>query len=316
MKNIIGEIKKLVLSSKTAIIASHIDPDGDTLGSMIGLAIILKRVGLDCVMYSQDGVPNTYKFLSHSDEVVNKAPKTEFDLLIAVDSSDISRIGEHKINAKKIINIDHHPDNTNFGDINFVELLSAVAEQIYHIAIEFGVKIDEEIAEALYVSIITDTGNFKYSNTLPSTFYVAGELVNAGANPFKLANQVYENQSVSSFKLLAKALESMEVVKNSKVAYSVITHQMIVDVQARGDDFVGIIDHLRSLKNVEVAVLFREEEREKYKINFRSKGSVNVSKIAKELGGGGHVKASGCIVSGRLEEVKNKVLNLLLPEIK
>jgi len=314
VKKVIADIKQLVQSSKTAILAAHVDPDGDTLGSMIGLALILKKLGLKCTLYSADGIPKTYRFLPHAEEVLNHPPKAEFDLLITVDASDISRIGSRKISAKKIINIDHHPDNTNFGDINYVELLSAVAEQVYNLAREFGVEIDKEIANLLYISIITDTGNFRYSNTLPSTFEVARELVEHGANPSVCATQVYDNHSVEGLKILALALLNIKTVKKGRVVYSIITHQMIVECGAHGEDLVGIIDHLRTVETAEVAIMFREEERDKYKINFRSKGAVNVSKIAKSFGGGGHVQASGCVIEGEGEEIIKKVLDRVLKE--
>ncbi len=316
MPNEIDQIKDLILASKKIIIASHVDPDGDSLGSMIALCLILKKLGLDAVMYSIDGVPNSYKFLPYASEIVSEVPREEFDLLITVDSSDISRIGKKKIKAKKIINIDHHPDNTNFGDINYVKMISSVAEQIYHLIENFKVVIDREIATALYISIITDTGNFRYSNTLPSTFEIAKELVLAGASPSDSAVAVYENKRMEALKILAYALMNAESVKQGKVVYSVITHQMMMDTKARGEDLVGIIDHIRSVKTAEVAILFREEERDRFKINFRSKGKVNVSNIARALGGGGHVQASGCQVEGDLEEVKNKVLDLVLREFK
>ena len=316
MKKLIEDIKNLILASNKIIIAAHIDPDGDTLGSMIGLALIIGKLGRKCVMYSHDGVPNTYHFLPHSKEVISVVPAEEFDLLITVDASDLSRIGKRRIKAKKIINIDHHPDNTNFGDINYVDMISAVAEQIFYLAQGFGVLIDQEIANALYISIITDTGNFKYSNTLPSTFAVARELMLLGANPARAAINVYENRRIEGLKILAKALLNVETLNQGKIVYSIITSQMIIDTKARGEDLVGIIDHLRSIKTAEVAILMREEERNKFKLNFRSKGKVNVSLIANALGGGGHVQASGCTVEGELEEVKKRVLDLVLKEFK
>lgn len=314
MKKLREDIKNAVLASKTAILAAHVDPDGDTLGSMIAMALLLEKLGLKCTLYSPDGVPHTYRFLPQADRVVDRVPKVEFDLLITVDASDISRVGRQKIKAKKIINIDHHPDNTNFGDINYVELLSAVAEQVYKLALDFGVGIDQDIATALYISIITDTGNFRYSNTLPSTFEVAKQLVERGANPTQCANLVYDNRSLAGLKVLAAALENVETVKKGKVVYSVVTHQMVMDTKAHGEDLVGIIDHLRTLESAEVAIMFREERRGLFKINLRSKGAVNVSRVAKALGGGGHVQASGCEVEGDIEEIKKKVLDLVLKE--
>jgi phosphoesterase RecJ-like protein len=151
MKRIFESIKEELSRAKTAIVAAHVDPDGDTLGSMIAMALILKKMGIKAVMYSKDGVPRAYRFLPHSDEIYDTPPKYESDLLITVDSSALCRIGDKKILAKKIINIDHHPDNTNFGGINCVELLSAVAEIIYQLALYLEIEIDPEIATALYV---------------------------------------------------------------------------------------------------------------------------------------------------------------------
>jgi len=312
VKRVIENIRQLLPEVKTAIIAGHVDPDGDTIGSMIALALILEKLGIQCTMYSSDGVPRSYRFIPHADQIVDHVPKQEFDVLFTVDASDISRIGPRKVKAKKIVNIDHHPDNTNFGDLNYVELLAAVAEQVYRLCWELNVEMDKDIATALYVSIITDTGNFRYSNTLPSTFEVARKLVEAGANPALCATMVYDNKSLPGLKILAKALENIETVKQGRVAYMVITHQMIMDTKSHREDLVGIIDHLRNLETAEVAIVFREEERLKYKVNLRSKGAVNVSKVAKALGGGGHVQASGCEIEGDLEEVIQKVLDLIL----
>jgi len=314
MNRIFESIKQELSQAKTAVVAAHVDPDGDTLGSMIAMALMLKKLGIKAVMYSADGVPRTYKFLPHSDEIYDHPPKHESDLLITVDASDISRIGAHPVKAKKIINIDHHPDNTNFGAINCVELLSAVAELIYQLAEYLKVEIDPEIATALYVSIITDTGSFKYTNTLPSTFLVAMNLVKRGANPSQCATAVYDNKTLTSVKIFARALLNIETLKNGRIVYAAISNELIHEMHAHGEDIVGVIDHLRTIDTAEVAVMFREEIKNKVKINFRSKGSFNVSRIAKSLGGGGHVQASGVVLEGSLLEVKKKVLDLILKE--
>lgn len=314
MNRIFEFIKQELSRAKTAVVAAHVDPDGDTLGSMIALALMLKKLGIKAVMYSVDGVPRSYKFLPHSDEVYDHPPKYESDLLITVDASDVSRIGAHPIKAKKIINIDHHPDNTNFGNINCVELLSAVAELIYQLAEYLKIDIDPEIATALYVSIITDTGNFKYANTLPSTFEVAMNLVKRGANPSECATAVYDNKTLVSVKIFARALLNVETLKNGRVVYAAISNELIREMHAHGEDIVGVIDHLRTIDTAEVAVMLREEVKNKIKVNFRSKRAFNVSRIAKALGGGGHIQAAGAVIEGPLEEVKKKVLDLILAE--
>lgn len=314
MKRIFESIKEELSRAKTAIVAAHVDPDGDTLGSMIAMALILKKLGIKAVMYSRDGVPRAYRFLPHSDEIYDTPPKYESDLLITVDSSALCRIGDKKILAKKIINIDHHPDNTNFGSINCVELLSAVAEIIFQLAIYLKIEIDPEIATALYISIITDTGSFKYTNTLPSTFEVATQLVKAGANPSQCAEAVYDNKTLAGIKIFARALMGIETLKSGRLVYASVSIELVRETHAHGEDLVGIIDHLRTIEGAEVAVMFREEQKDRIKVNFRSKGSYNVSKVAKALGGGGHVQAAGCVIEGPLEEVKKKVLDLILKE--
>ncbi|MBI5701273.1 bifunctional oligoribonuclease/PAP phosphatase NrnA [Candidatus Saganbacteria bacterium] len=305
---------QLIKQSETVIVAVHKDPDGDTLGSLIAMGLILETFGLKVTLFSNDGVPNTYKFLPGSDKVISHPPKKEFDIMVAVDASSPSRIGTDKILAKTVVNIDHHPDNSNFGALNYVELLSSVGELIYKIAKEFQIPITQEIAIALYVSIITDTGNFRYSNTLPSTFEVAHDLTLHGASPFTIATLVYDTKSVESLKILAATLENLEYTPDKKVAWASITKSLINEIQARSEDFVGIIDHIRAIKECEVALLFREDKNGMIKVNFRSKGNVNVSKVANILGGGGHVQAAGCEIDLPLNEAIKKVVDLVLKE--
>ncbi|MBU0573893.1 MAG: bifunctional oligoribonuclease/PAP phosphatase NrnA [Candidatus Margulisbacteria bacterium] len=315
MKKSFRDIKKLIRSSKTAIIASHVDPDGDTLGSMVAMAMLLEQKGLKVTMFSYDGVPETYHFLPRVDRIISRVPETEFDILVTVDCSDLSRIGDVQIKAKKIINIDHHPDNTRFGDINCIKKVSSVAEQIFELARLFKVKITKSIAIALYVAIITDTGNFRYSDTLTSTFKAAEELLKAGANPWKLSTLVYDTKTIPGMKILAKALQRMKLSKDKKILWSTITARMVTMTGATQEDMVGIIDYLRSVKGPEVAFFMREEN-EKVKVNFRSKGSVNVSLIAQELGGGGHSQASGCVLDGTVASVQKRVLGVVRSRVK
>lgn len=315
MKPSYQEFKDLILRSKTAVVAAHIDPDGDTLGSMLAMGIILRGMGLDVVMYSSGGVPNTYKFLSDFENIVNHAPKKEFDILVTVDASRLERIGDAKINAKTIVNIDHHPDNSNFGNINYVELLSSVGELIFKIAKEFGAEITPEMACDLYVAIITDTGSFRYSNTFPSTFLIAKELAEKGANPYQIASLVNDAKSIESLKICAEVVYNMQYTPDKKIIWSIISKDIIQRSHAKSEDFIGIIDHLRSIKECEIAIILREEKSGMIKINLRSKGKANVSRIANEMGGGGHVQAAGCEVNMTLPEAQDKVIALAKKEL-
>ncbi|OGC06660.1 hypothetical protein A2526_04710 [candidate division WOR-1 bacterium RIFOXYD2_FULL_36_8] len=311
MKKTFQAMKSIISQSKSVIIVCHVDPDGDTLGSMLAMGRILGDMGLDVLMYSPDGVPPSYLFMPGSENIMTHAPKKEFDLMVTVDASGIDRIGQSKIIAHKILNIDHHPDNTNFGDVNCVEQLSSTAEIVYKIAKEFFIKITPQIAIPLYVGIMTDTGSFRFPNTKPTTFLVAKELVENGANPSYLADNIYNTKTIEAIRVCNAAFSRLKHTDDRKVVWTNITREMIIDSGAKADDFTGIIDHLRTIKGIEVALLFREDKNGKIKVNFRSKGKVNVSEIAHECGGGGHILAAGCELDMSMEEAQTKVLNLV-----
>ncbi|NQT28961.1 MAG: bifunctional oligoribonuclease/PAP phosphatase NrnA [Candidatus Saganbacteria bacterium] len=308
----LSAIKKAVKRARTALIVSHIDPDGDSIGSMIALFIILSRLGLKVSLYSQDGVPRIYNFLPDVSEVKNKVPPREhFDLLFAVDSSDIKRLGDKiviKQIAKTIINIDHHLDNTNYGDINYVQRCSSTAEIIYKLAKFLKVPIDRSIAQNLYVALITDTGNYRYENTSAETFSMAAELLRAGVDTHDITTRIYDTKSITSIRIQAAALGDLETTSDRKCAFATVTLDMMERFHAKGEDLVGLVDQIRSIDGVEVAILFRQEG-DKVKVNFRSKDRINVSEIAKGFGGGGHVRAAGAIIAGDLSSAKNKVVS-------
>lgn len=316
MNEVFQKIKKTIESSKTTLVSAHEDPDGDTIGSMIALSLLLRNLGLQVTMYSPDPIPHIYAFLPNIDEVKREIKSgSHFDLGIAVDAGDIKRvrIPIDKI-SRTVINIDHHPDNTMFGHINYVERVSSVAEQIYKLCGFLGIKIDRDMAECLYAAMITDTGNFRYENTTVETFKIAADLLKAGADPNKIAINIYDTKSISSLRILAEALRKIDSTPDGRIVWAEVTKEMMKGTSASSEDLTGIVDHLRSVKGAEVAILFREEEK-RVKVNFRSKEKINVSKIAKSLGGGGHIRAAGCVIAGKLHDVKKKVIDKVLRSI-
>lgn len=311
MRNVFKKIERAVKSARTALIAAHVDPDGDAIGSAIAMGMILEGLGVAATIYSPDGVPKIYRFLPWAERVKTEIPyMARFDLGFTMDSSDITRIGE-KFNLRevvsKVINIDHHPDNTMFGDINYVEKSSSVAEQVYKLCQHLKIKIDKKLAECLYTAMITDTGNFRYENTSISTFLIAAELLRAGVNTHDITTRIYDTKSIPSIKICARALSQLEFSPDHKVAWTAVTEKMMAEAGARGEDLVGLVDQIRSLDGIEIAILFREEKGE-VKANFRSKHKINVSEIAKGFGGGGHIKAAGAIIKGDIDSVKQRVI--------
>lgn len=312
------EVIKAIKKAKNIIILGHTDPDGDAIGSMIALNLALKQSGKKVSMYCRDAVPDIYKFLPESDKVKGSINNGKYDLAIAVDCGDKNRVDsgiDLKNLAEVVINIDHHPDNTKFGDINFIEKISSVSEMLFGLLRKMRIKINKDIAACLYTGIMTDTGNFRYDYTTAETLEIAASLAKGGADISKIAMAVYETKTLSSVRILGAAMYRLETSPSGNVAWTVLPKQLMDSLEAKSEDLTGLVDQIRTIKGVEVAILFREEE-DGIKVNFRSKFKVNVSDIAKALGGGGHIRASGVIMQGALEEVKEKVLAEVFKVIK
>jgi phosphoesterase RecJ-like protein len=319
VKKTYAAIEKAVKGARSALLVSHVDPDGDSIGSMLAMGILLSQLGVECDFYSEDGVPRIYKFLPGADKVKNRlGPDRHYDLLLAMDSSDISRLGE-KLDAREaarlIVNIDHHPDNTQYGDINYVERSSSTAELVYHLAGHMKIKISRALAENLYVALITDTGNYRYENTSVATFMMAADLLKAGVDTHDITTRIYDTKTIASIRIQAAALSDLEISPDRKAAWAAVTQEMMEQSGAKGEDLVGLVDQIRSIEGIEVAILFREDKGD-VKVNFRSKEKINVSEIAKRFGGGGHIRAAGAILKDSMEGAKNRVVAEVLKQIK
>lgn len=311
MKKILEDIKKALKNVKTALVISHIDPDGDSIGSTLALGAMLDKLGIKATLFCEDGVPRIYRFLNGAEKIKKKLALAEhFHIAFAVDASDEERLGK-KVNlreaAKFIVNIDHHPDNALFGDINYVSQRSSAAEMIYRLFKYLKIKMDPGIAEALYVALITDTGNFRYETTSTDTFAMATDLLQAGVKTHALTTKVYDNKSIASLRVCSAALANLELSPDRKIAWTSVSEAMMQKYGARAEDLIGLVDRIRSVEGIEVAILFRQEGN-KIKINFRSKEKVDVSAIAACFGGGGHHKAAGAIIEGDADLAKRRVI--------
>lgn len=315
MKEVIEAIK----NNKKFLITAHVNLEGDSLGSQLAMKELLIGMGKTAHILDNDAVPDHYKFLPKADEVSNDLSKIDpFDVAVVLDCPTLKRVGKVsniiKEKAKIVINIDHHISNENFGDINWVDPhASSAGEMVYRLYKEIHVKLTKEVALSLYIAILTDTGSFNYDNTSGVTHEIAGELLGYGLDPALVSESVYERRSIEDIRLLALVLDTLKVNKNGTVACMEVTRDMLKKTGAEIAKSEGLINYARSIDKVKVAVLFKEDLKEKNKINisFRSKGNgevIDVNRIASIFGGGGHMKASGCIVTGTLEEAKKKVL--------
>jgi len=310
----IAQIKKIIKKFNKFLISSHINPEGDSIGSQIALASLLRRLGKEVIILNESPLPHTLRFMKGTENILKEMPKDfNFQALIILDCPDLGRIGKVKDSFSKeypIINIDHHISNVNFGKFNWVEPeLSSAGEMIFGLFKAFRLRIQLDEAIALYVAIMTDTGSFKYTNTSSMTHRIIAELVDIGVKPYEVYSKIYEASSLEDTNLLGEALQTLRLTDDCKIAWMWVTKEMLKKTKASLEGTEGIINFARAIESVEVAVLFRETGTEdRIKVSFRSKGRVDVNKLAAFFGGGGHMNASGCSVSGKMEEAEKKVL--------
>lgn len=300
----------VIENNDSFMITSHIAPDGDSIGSALATTLALLKIGKKAVPVINDNIPKKYGYLPGSN-FIKKETSDNYDVIIALDSGDIERLGfKKKLNeyGGMIINIDHHKSNTYFGDLNIVDSdASSVGEIIYRL-LDGKVEIDYNIALNLFTSIITDTGSIRYSNTTSSSLKILAKLVDKGVKPDYVSRQVYE-KSLGSIILLKMVLDTLEISADGKLANIYITKEMMEMARAAEEDTDGIINYAREIEGVEVAVLFKENEESIIKVGLRSNEWVDVSKIAEEFNGGGHKRAAGCNIKLPLKKTREIILN-------
>ena len=307
------QVAELLQSSNTIFITAHVHPDGDCLGSMLALHEYLECRGKSVKMVLDDEVPALYNFLPGCESIAKPTTKViSADLLIVLDASDIERIGKVKehVNAP-ILNIDHHISNTKFADYWYINSKSAATgEIILQLLYLLNAKITADMATCLYTAIATDCGFFRYANTSVQTMRYAADLIEYGANPNSISEYM-ETKPLESVLTLAKVLETLELHHHGKIA----TITVFPDTLDNLDSTEGFINYPRIIEGVEIAIMFKIMNEGTIRISFRSK-TVDVSTLAFSFGGGGHVRAAGCAIIGKIEDVKKKVLTSAIKQLK
>lgn len=312
MKAVIEAIKK----HKSFLITAHINLEGDSLGSQLAMKGLLDQLGKEARIIDNDPMPAHYKFLPNADVVSNDVgQRIDFDAAIVLDCPTLKRIGKVNNlidkNTTFIINIDHHVSNEKFGAINWVDPnASSAGEMVYRLFKEMSVPITKEAALSLYIAILTDTGSFNYDNTSSVTHEIAGELLGYGLEPAAVSENIYERRTVSDIRFLGLVLSTLKVNDAKDIAYVEITRDMLAETGADIIKSEGFINYARSIDGVKIAVLFKEDPADTNKVfvSFRSKGDIDVNGLASCFGGGGHCKASGCVIEGTLQEAERIVL--------
>jgi phosphoesterase RecJ-like protein len=303
------EVWKKIENSDNILLVSHINPDGDALGSSLSLYPILKKMNKKVTVFNATKpLPQYLDFLPNFDKVTDKLPK-KIDLTISFDCGSFDRLGlESK--PSFLINIDHHISNTNYGDINLIEPNAASTSQvIFNMLKANNVEIDKDSAICIYTALVTDTGSFQYESVNDRVFEMAAELVKCGVSPDYVAKMLFQRDRLSRLRLLAKAYETIELCCEGKAAFVEVTKEMMEITGAIKEDTDTIVNSVRAIATVEVACLLREED-EGIKISLRSKNYADVSKIATKYGGGGHIRAAGATIKEfDLKKVKEMLKN-------
>src|SRR5215467_13857753 len=308
------EIAQALRDHQRFAILGHVRPDGDALGSQLALALSLQILGKEVRVWNEDGMLEKYSFLPRA-ELLTKPPSTpeDFDVAIALDTAIQNRLGTALVavrSAKICINIDHHVSNPGYGDVVHLDSSApATAEIIFRLIKSQGLPFNRDIAENLYAAISTDTGSFQYPKTSAHTFEIAAELIRTGLDVGRLSQQLYENYPRRRLELLRELLRNMRSQQEDRVASFSLTMQTAAKLGVLPEDNEGLIDHLRAVRGVIVAVFFEELSDGKVRVSMRSKDErVDVCAICQKFSGGGHTLAAGARVGGTLAEVEQKVL--------
>jgi phosphoesterase RecJ-like protein len=313
---IIDRILERIAESNTICVVGHMRPDGDCVGSQLGLALALRAAGKKVTVWNEDKIPQKYEFLDADHWIQRPEPGREFDIVIATDAASFERlgsVGEAIQNRKLLINIDHHESNTRYGDLNWVSAREpSTGELIFRLLKVARWPITKQIADCLFTAVSTDTGSFQYPSTRPSTYHVAGELVGRGADLAKICDEVYQSYPVSRARLLRHIYSHFRLVHQNQIGYFWLKKKDFTRTGAETSDSEGLIDHIRAIAPVVVACVFEEMEPELTRVSFRSKSKhVNVNEVAAQFGGGGHPAAAGARIAGRPLTVQRRVIAAL-----
>jgi len=310
------EAYELIKNSKSIVLISHINPDGDALGSSLSLLPILKKMNKKVrVVNITKNLPKNLDFLPGFNEIKNELPK-KYDLIISFDCGSFDRLGIEKRDTK-LINFDHHISNTKYGDINLIEPdFASTSEVVYKFLKLNNIDIPKESAICIYAALVTDTGFFQYESVNERVFLMASELVKLGVSPNYIAKMLNEREPLAKIRLMAKILDTLTLFLNAKVAVLKLSQKMLKETGATVDMAENASNIARSLATVEVGVLLRKEEDGRIKVSLRSKNYVDVSKIAKMFEGGGHKRAAGFVSVYRdFDLVLDELLEVLKKEI-
>lgn len=311
-------ICEALLRYRRIVITSHMRPDGDSIGSSLALAWALKEIGTDARVVHRDRAPLQLADFPGIPEIeIGDAIPAGTDAVVVLECGDLGRTGLSGFDGLPVINIDHHPGNAGYGEVQWFDgSASACGEMIFEIIAELGVPLTVDMATQLFVAVVTDTGSFRYPGVSPRTFSICARLLEAGADPVSVARKLFDSHTLGRLRLQAAVLQTLDVEAGGRLAMITLTDAALAASGGAPDETDGLINLPLGVKAIQAAVFFKEAEDGHWRVSLRSKGEIDVGRVARGFGGGGHKNASGCTLEGPLERVRARILERVVPEVE
>ena len=306
----IAAIREAILQRQRFVITSHARPDGDAIGSQVAMALALRQLGKDAQMVDADLAPPPFlTFPGVREMQISATVDGQFDAAIVMECGDLSRTGVEGFDKYFVINIDHHPGNKGYGAINWFDPgAAACGEMVFDLIEALGVTLTAEIATHIYIAILTDTGGFHFSHITPRTFEICRRCTEAGAQPEAIARAVYDSSTMGRLRLMGAVLHNLEFEGGGRAALAALTLKLLEETGATHEDAEGLINIPLTVNAIQAVAFFKEIAPDSFRISLRSKGHVDVNRVANAFGGGGHKNAAGCTLNGPYAEVRRKLV--------
>jgi phosphoesterase RecJ-like protein len=302
----LSQIVDAIRSRRRFVISSHSRPDGDSIGSQLAMAYALRSMGKVAVIVNADPAPGPLMaFPGVPDITIAPAVEGDFDGAVIMECGDLQRTGVAGLDRFFVINIDHHPGNSGYGQLQWFDAgAAACGEMVFDLVKALGVPLTVEIATHVYLAILTDTGSFHYSSISPRTFDICRETLEAGVDPVLVARNVYDSNNMGRLKLFGAVLSTMQIDSTGRIAIVYLDHEMARAAGGTYEDTEGLINLPLTVKEIQAVVFFKQNEGDQYRVSMRSKGEIDIGAVAKEFGGGGHKNAAGCTVSAGIDALQ------------
>jgi phosphoesterase RecJ-like protein len=302
----VQRIVDAVRARRRFVLSSHSRPDGDSIGSQLAMAYALRDLGKEVRIVNKDLAPGPLlAFPGVPDIEIADQVSGDYDAAIIMECGDLARTGVSGLERQFVINIDHHPGNTEYGQINWFDASAAACgEMVFELIQALGVPTSVEIGTHIYLAILTDTGSFHYGNMTPRTFEMCREVIEAGVDPVAVARSVYDSNNMGRLKLFGSVLSSMQIDASGRIAIVYLDHEMARAAGGTYEDTEGLINLPLTVKEIQAVVFFKQIEGDEYRVSMRSKGEIDIGALAKEFGGGGHKNAAGCTVTGPIDALQ------------